>query len=369
MLVVRGNRGEFSPTEQLVVDWLQVQDLPGLVLAGCRVAGPQGLRRLINRGVEADLLIVTERTCLVLEVENLSEPVAGTVQCPVDGPWRMVGVDGDPVPVRMGDTNPFERVLEAVEATREIASDLDPGLPGCVLGLLVVVPFPGYPVTLNVDRALLPEGTEILLADEPHELHDWVAAAGDRFEVTRRCDARWTADRVTALLTTLLGDRHGVTGPELTAAGFAGAQPNAEPGRPRAAETYDDRSRAVAAPAAAPHTGEPATPGQPTADPAAPARSAAAENRGGATALRPNPRTPDERLAAATRRNRRVSLLSAAAALIAVVLGLWVFSSCAEPSTPAESTPLPAEPVVNRPAPPPPPEPADPTCYPFQPAC
>ncbi|MFC8042576.1 hypothetical protein [Nocardia sp. NPDC057353] len=370
-----------------MIDWLQAGELPGLTVAGCRLPSPGGIRKVLRTGLDADLVVFTPRTCLVIDVEMPTEPMTGDMQCPAAEPWRMAGIAGDPIEVRLRDTNPLDRLTETTEAVGAALGEQDSALE--VLGLLVVVPFAGVPITLNVDREGLPAGTDVLLAEHPHQLNERLAA------VDRVRPVAWTVGRVREALDVLVGEQHGLTDEQLGALGFPGAGAESPPPAavPPAAGVAGPIATATAVPPAsgtgpgAPVPGSahpPASGAAPDAavpDPVAPpvARTAPAPDdsarrtTGPAQAAETPPPPGGPLPSVARRRSPLISLLLATLALIAFGTALWLFSRCAaaDDAAPLDSTPLPVQTVADRPepVPAPPPAPSIPTCYPFQSGC
>ncbi|UGT63059.1 hypothetical protein [Nocardia asteroides] len=202
----------------MIIDWLQAGEQPGIAVSGCRLPAPGGLRKVLGTGLDADLVVFTPRACLVIDIEMPTAPMTGDMQCPAAEPWRMAGISGDPIEVRLRDTNPLDRLTETIEAVGAVLGGEDS--PVEVLGLLVVVPFAGVPITMNLDREGLPAGTDVLLAEDPHQLYERLAAVEQVRSVV------WTAERVRGALDVLVGEQHGLTGEQLVAMGFPGAGTN-----------------------------------------------------------------------------------------------------------------------------------------------
>ncbi|WP_157103960.1 hypothetical protein [Nocardia harenae] len=397
-----------------MIDWLQAGELPGIAVSGCRLPALGGLRKVLRTGLDTDLLVFTPRSCVVIDIEMPAEPMTGEMQCPAEEPWRMAGVAGDPIAVRLRDTNPLDRLTETVEAVKAVLDTGDSAAE--VLGLLVVVPFAGVPITMNVDREGLPAGTDVLLAEDPHQLYERLAAVDQVRAVS------WTAEGVGGALDVLVGEQHGLTDEQLVAVGFPAAGSSAPvaasavagpAGMPAAAAATAPTAGAVAPPAPAaaeppagasgvrpaagpevsgaatgspvpqpaagtvPAPPDPAsgTTGPGPADPAPPAGTAPipAEPPAGATTEGPHADPSSPLHSVARERSPLTSILLALLGLTAFGTALWLFSQCAaaDDAAPGESTPLPVQTVADRPEPVPAPPPASRTvtCYPFQPGC
>ncbi|MEV0358703.1 hypothetical protein AB0H71_21870 [Nocardia sp. NPDC050697] len=380
-----------------MIDWLQAGESAGIAVSGCRLPAPGGLRKVLRTGLDADLVVFTPRSCVVIDIEMPAEPMTGEMQCPAAEPWRMAGIAGDPIAVRLRDTNPLDRLTETVEAVRVALGEGDSAAE--VLGLLVVVPFAGVPLTLNVDREGLPAGTDVLLAEDPHQLYERLAAVD---QVRAVC---WTSEGVRGALDVLVGEQHGLTDEQLVAVGFPGvgssspvssaptagaamgvAVGSAEPavGASEARTGAPDASGAapVPPPAAEAALVRDVSAPEPQSGPApiapAPTPSASSPPTGAATAPLPQGETPPTGTSptlhsVARKRSPLTSLLLALLALTAFGTALWLFSRCAaaDDAAPVESTPLPVLTVADRPdpIPAPPPAPRTATCYPFQSGC
>ncbi|MFC8531466.1 hypothetical protein [Nocardia sp. NPDC057227] len=395
----------------MVIDWLQAGELPGIAVSGCRLSAPGGFRRVLGTGLDADLVVFTPRACLVIDIEMPTEPMTGDMQCPAAEPWRMAGISGDPIEVRLRDTNPLDRLTETIEAVGAVLGDEDS--PVEVLGLLVVVPFAGVPITMNLDREGLPAGTDVLLAEDPHQLYERLAA------VEQVRSVAWTAERVRGALDVLVGEQHALSDEQLVAMGFPGAggaqiagtgaaatAPSAAVPPPATAAVPPPATAAVPPTAGSvpvPDSSTSATSGPPVAVPvpplpgtgSAPVAESAPVAGSAPPAAEPAPTTtagvthspgvgatppvdppppPGSTLhSVARKRSPLTSLLLAILALVAFGTALWLFSRCAaaDDAAPAQNTPLPVQTVADRPDPVPAPRPAEqtPICYPFQSDC
>ncbi|MFC3962780.1 hypothetical protein [Nocardia jiangsuensis] len=378
----------------MVIDWLQAGELPGIAVSGCRLPAPGGFRRVLGTALDADLVAFTPRACLVIDIEMPAEPMTGDMQCPAAEPWRMAGISGDPIEVRLRDTNPLDRLTETIEAVGAVLGEEDS--PVEVLGLLVVVPFAGVPITMNLDREGLPAGTDVLLAEDPHQLYERLAAVDQVRAVA------WTAERVRGALDVLVGEQHGLSGEQLVGLGFpavggaqiagtvaapsdpvqgAGAAGGATgvPGTSVPGAVPDPAPTPTAAAAVPPPATAAVPPSAtgavpPTAGSAPVPESSAPEAAAPLPGATPDQPSPGANLhSVARKRGPLTSLLLAILALIAFGTALWLFSRCAaaDDAAPVERTPLPVLTVADRPDPIPAPPPArqTATCYPFQSDC
>lgn len=126
-----------SSTERTVVNWLKSWSgphaVPGIAVVQCQ---------------DADVVVWTPQTCVVVGVHGFTERVAGTLSCAQDQPWT---VDGKPAPLE-GDADPLERVRRQ---TVDLAGQLR-AAPGRehvpVSGLVLLVPQLGSRVKLEKGR-------------------------------------------------------------------------------------------------------------------------------------------------------------------------------------------------------------------------
>ncbi|QLY28961.1 hypothetical protein [Nocardia huaxiensis] len=142
-----------SSTERTVVNWLKSWSgphaVPGIAVVQCQ---------------DADVVVWTPQTCVVVGVHGFTERVNGTLTCAQDEPWM---VDGEPAPMD-GDANPLERVRQQ---TVDLAHQLR-AAPGReqvpVSGLVLLVPQLGSRVRL--EKGALPPGIDVLIGDGPSSL-------------------------------------------------------------------------------------------------------------------------------------------------------------------------------------------------------
>ncbi|WP_431949969.1 nuclease-related domain-containing protein [Nocardia lijiangensis] len=208
MLVIN-ERTAIPRSEQRVLEWMRTWTgqyvIVGLAISGCYI--PERDRK--GRAQEADLVVITPRAVVVLEVKGMApEASNGTLTIQANGRWRLSGFEGDPIHVRDQDTSPFDQVTSNVFNLKALVSPRHP--EAFVDGLVVVVPPRESTVTLNVESRR--HGCGVVLGSTPGELRAWFhRTAGRRFV--------WTAEDVHALLDELnLGDE--VTIEELVAEGF-----------------------------------------------------------------------------------------------------------------------------------------------------
>ncbi|MEV0031079.1 NERD domain-containing protein [Nocardia sp. NPDC050793] len=208
MLVIN-ERTAIPRSEQRVLEWMRTWTgqyvIVGLAISGCYI--PERDRK--GRAQEADLVVITPRAVVVLEVKGMApDASAGTLTVQANGRWRLSGFEGDPIHVREQDTSPFDQVTNNVFNLKALVSPRHPD--AFVDGLVVVVPPWESTVTLNVESRR--HGCGVVLGSTPGELRAWFhRTAGRRFV--------WTAEDVHALLEELnLGDKVSVE--ELVAEGF-----------------------------------------------------------------------------------------------------------------------------------------------------
>ncbi|MEV6389023.1 nuclease-related domain-containing protein [Nocardia xishanensis] len=208
MLVIN-ERTAMPRSEQRVLEWMRTWTgqyvIVGLAISGCYI--PE--RDHSGRAQEADLLVITPRAVVVLEVKGMApDASAGTLTVQANGRWRLSGFEGDPIHVREQDTSPFDQVTNNVFNLKALVSKRHPD--AFVDGLVVVVPPRESTVTLNVESRR--HGCGVVLGSTPGELRAWFhRTAGRRFV--------WTAEDVHALLEELnFGDKVTVEG--LVAEGF-----------------------------------------------------------------------------------------------------------------------------------------------------
>lgn len=344
MLVLNGDRPGLKGPEQAAISALRTSGIPGIALSGCH-----------THGGETDLLIFTPAATLAVEVKGLllAQPDT-TLYTPPNSRWHATGIDGDPVHVRGGDTNPWDQAKDKVFGAKK---SLEPAVgPLWVGGLVLVVPYPGAHLEIPALKGPTPWGIPVLGLNRPTDLREWLDTWLGKIHA--RHGAQWTIARVLLALDTL-GAAPEIDADTLAAEGFPSAA-----GEPAPVPERDEPAPPASAPLygigqAATHIGH-ATPG--TRRPPM-----------GRGAARPYPR-------AARRPRRRHSwrglitpaLLAGIAVAVltaALVLGDIRSASTPEPAGPQTSGPVPTSETV---VPPPPVAPAPPSrssCYPFDAAC
>ncbi|MGY5210074.1 nuclease-related domain-containing protein [Nocardia gipuzkoensis] len=359
MRVINADRDKIAPTEKQVIGWLQKWTdgfhIPGIAISGCYVPD----RKKPDDGQEADLVVITPQTCVVIEVKGILPRVSGVLSCTANGRWSLSGTDEPPVHVRKGDMNPIGQVTDGYYNLKDRAEKV--GIDAFVAGMVLVVPREKYPVTLDWSGPK-PKGCEVLLADYSG-LRQYFHRRAARHEPS------WTAERVHTLLTALNYGTE-ITVAQLVAEGFTAERPQSSS---RVPEPDPWLAPVTPLPAARP----PAPPTPPP--PAAPQRPVDLGRSSADTAdYSYEPTTPVRATAAPSRRRHGVQALGAVAAVGLIVGGVWVLAlvrtDAAEPQrTSNEITSITEEPPV---APPPPsaeaPVPAPPAsrgCYPFQANC
>lgn len=261
-----------SGTEQTVMNWLKSWSGPHAV-PGIAVLQVQ----------DADVVVWTPQTCVVIGVRGFAERVTGTLTCAEDEAWTVDGkpapidgVDGKPAPVDAAD-NPLERVRrQTVELARQLRSA--PGREHVpVSGLVLLLPQLGSRVKL--EKGALPPGIDVLIGDGPSSLRAYFT------KIAEGADPSWDAGQV---------------GQALGALGFAAAATYSD----LVSEGFPVPESARSAPppmSAAPTVVVPSVPVQPLAPPTPPAgvgdpgsadpRSASAQGgsgRSGGTDTDPN---------------------------------------------------------------------------------
>ena len=375
MQVINGNRPKMSGAERAVITWLENDcPIPGIAFSGCHVTDRDG-----RGSQEADLVVFTPETAACVEVKGIRKRhTSGTLSCPVNGRWNLPGIEGDPVHVRAGDTNPLEQLAGVMYSFKHLAAQTaDHDM--FIAGLVLVVPNGG---SLRLDKGPvpMPTGRDVLLGDDADDLFNWLRIA------TRRREQPWTAELVTDIAAAL-GMTDSVSRDELAAIGFPTAAAPAPSGivvdlNPTVDEsplplTQPIEPRPSAARAVEHDLGRPA------------------ETRNAAAIPPLYPAEPDLEVDARRRRPVRAAVL-AGAAICLLGGGAWALSNgtnsqaqhgTTHPSTSTAVTPeqaaadAPAPPAEAIPAAPPPAPaapvdsgpvlfpPADRPCYPFQTNC
>lgn len=185
-----------SSTERTVVNWLKSWSgphaVPGIAIVQCQ---------------DADIVVWTPQTSVVVGVHGFTERVTGTLSCSQDEPWT---VDGKPAPID-GDANPLERVRQQTE---ELARQLRsaPGRESVpVSGLVLLVPQLGSRVKL--EKGSLPPGIDVLIGDGPSSLRAYFT------KIAEGADPSWDAAQVGQALGAL-GFAAAATYSDLVSEGF-----------------------------------------------------------------------------------------------------------------------------------------------------
>ncbi|WP_159850871.1 nuclease-related domain-containing protein [Nocardia sp. CY41] len=368
MLIINGNRPKMSGAERAVLDWLQASGIPGVAISGSHIPDRSG-----RDSQEVDLVLLTPDTLVCIEVKGiLKRGVNGTLSCHVNPRWSLPGIDGDPVHVRDGDTNPLNQLADAMFNLKGVVSRC--GLDVFVPGLVLVEPFGGR-ITLDKGSVPMPAGRDVLLGGDDTALSGWLDTTA------RQHPQGWTVERAHTLLSAL-DQADAVTRDDLAAEGF----PNPTP----AAGADDDgvvvplRPTAVIPQAPTGATTPPRTTA-PTADRGDLGRSPE-EQIHPKTAMLAS--TAASRAAARNHRIRNAVLIGAATCLLSGGVGVLSHVSASQPSDeptssepappPAADAPAPPAPAAPQPPPPAPPAPKpssgvlfpmDKTCFPFQTDC
>ncbi|MCU1647454.1 MAG: Translation initiation factor [Nocardia sp.] len=185
-----------SATERTVVNWLKSWSgphaVPGIAIVQCQ---------------DADIVVWTPQTSVVVGVHGFTERVTGTLSCAENEPWT---VDGKPAPID-GDANPLERVLQQ---TVGLAGQLR-SAPGRehvpVSGLVLLCPQLGSRVKL--EKGALPPGIDVLIGDGPSSLRNYFTSLAEG------ADPSWDAAQVGQALGAL-GFAAAATYSDLVSEGF-----------------------------------------------------------------------------------------------------------------------------------------------------
>ncbi|MBF6299426.1 NERD domain-containing protein [Nocardia amamiensis] len=208
MLVIN-ERTTAPRSEQRVLDWMRSWTgqyvIVGLAISGCYLP----IRCRTGEAQEADLVVITPRAAVVIEVKGtVPDAMTGVLSVQANGRWRLSGFEGDPVHVRDHDSSPFDQVTNNVFNLKELVRKHHS--EAYVDGLIVVVPPRESTVTLNIESRR--KGCGVVLGNTPVELRAWFHRTASRKLI-------WTAERVHALLGDLnLADQVSIE--ELVADGF-----------------------------------------------------------------------------------------------------------------------------------------------------
>ncbi|MBH0780012.1 nuclease-related domain-containing protein [Nocardia bovistercoris] len=211
MLVIN-ERADVPRSEQRVLDWMRTWTgqyiIVGLAISGCSVSE----RESDDDAPEADLVVITPRAVVVIEVRGtVPDATDGVLSVRENGRWRLSGFDGDPIHVRDNDNNVFDKVTDTVVDLKELLRKHQPD--AYVDGLIVVVPPWESTVTLEVESRQ--DGCGVVLGSTPGELRAWLYRTSNR-------KLLWTAETVHALLADLALD-HLLTVEDILAEGFPSA--------------------------------------------------------------------------------------------------------------------------------------------------
>ncbi|MGW5230402.1 hypothetical protein ACWEP5_36410 [Nocardia niigatensis] len=208
--VVNAARDGIADTERQVIAALRAWDVPGIAVSGAKVPVSGG------GSAEADLVVILPNLAVVWEVKGLVKRLGGRLFCPVQGDWSLPGIPGDPVHTQAGG-NPREQLEKVMFGFKNFAKDVTEANL-YVEGLVVVVPWPERPITLDKGRIPMPTGQDVTVFSAD-QLRAWADRRAHR-------DVAWTAARVSKVLEALgfgYANRNPdkrVTFAELTAAGF-----------------------------------------------------------------------------------------------------------------------------------------------------
>ncbi|BDT96072.1 hypothetical protein IFM12275_60480 [Nocardia sputorum] len=208
MLVIN-ERTTAPRSEQRVLDWMRTWTgqyvIVGLAISGCYLPD----RERTDETQEADLVVITPRAAVVVEVKGtVPEATSGVLSVQANGRWRLSGYAGDPIHVRDHDSSPFDQVTNNVFNLKALVRKHN--AEAFVDGLIVVVPPKDSNLTLNIESRR--RGCAVVLGAGQADLRAWFHRTASRKLI-------WTAERTHALLTDLnLGDQ--VTIDDLAADGF-----------------------------------------------------------------------------------------------------------------------------------------------------
>ncbi|AYF78352.1 NERD domain-containing protein [Nocardia yunnanensis] len=216
MRVVNAARSGIPDTELQVISALRHWNTPGIVVSGAKV--PVKGRSGKQTSAESDLLVILPHLTMALEVKGITERAGGLLHCPVQGDWSLPGVIGDPVHSQQ-QGNPREQVERVMYGFKNFAETItSPGI--FVDGLVLMVGWPGLPLTLDKGVVPMPPGQDVMVFDHNlTPLRDWASRRARREKV-------WTAEKVVAVLgqlgfsETARDPDQRVTYAELVAAGF-----------------------------------------------------------------------------------------------------------------------------------------------------
>lgn len=130
---------------------------------------------------------------MVIEVKRITGPVDGVLSSPVQGPWSLPGIEGDPVALRHNDINPLDQAREGVFLARTVAAECG-NRQAFILGLVLVLPQVKH--ILALDRGRGPSEADLRVTTL-EDLHRWFQRYG---EVRPVC---WTAEQVHEVLSVL----------------------------------------------------------------------------------------------------------------------------------------------------------------------
>ncbi|WP_454200047.1 NERD domain-containing protein [Nocardia sp. Marseille-Q1738] len=208
MLVIN-ERTTAPRSEQRVLDWMRSWTgqyvIVGVAISGCYLP----VRDRTDEAQEADLVVITPRAAIVIEVKDTApEAMTGVLSVQANGRWRLSGFEGDPIHVRDNESSPFDGVTNNVFNLKELVREHHPEVS--IDGLIVVVPPRESTVTLNIESRR--KGCGVVLGNTPVELRAWFHRTASRKLI-------WTAERVHALLGDLnLADQVSIE--DLVADGF-----------------------------------------------------------------------------------------------------------------------------------------------------
>jgi hypothetical protein len=122
---------------------------------------------------QADVIVWTPQTCVVIEVKGLTEQAGGELAYSANGQWTL---DGRPAPLQLerNDDTPLDQVRESMSDLKHLF-DHAIGRAQFVAGMVLVLPQRDSHITLV--QKPLPNGMHVLLGDGPESLRGYFTGA------------------------------------------------------------------------------------------------------------------------------------------------------------------------------------------------
>ncbi|MFD7845512.1 hypothetical protein ACFV4K_21565 [Nocardia sp. NPDC059764] len=320
-----------SSTERTVVNWLKSWSgphaVPGIAVVQCQ---------------DADVVVWTPQTCVVVGVHGFTERVTGTLSCAQDEPWT---VDGEPAPID-GDGDPLDGVHRQ---TMDLAGQLR-SAPGRetvpVSGLVLLVPQLGSRVKL--EKGDLPTGIDVLIGDGPSSLRAYFTSLAEG------APASWDAAQVGQALGAL-GFAAAATYSDLVSEGFPVPDSARDAPLP-----FANRPTEVMVPSVPPAGSNPEENRPPLSkrEPGATGHGSAESRSGSSSTPRPGDRPVAQQEPAAGRGPGVGAAIAGATSATAAERAYRALAGTSEPQpvpgrTPPPPTPIPGAAQAGRPAAPP----------------